>query len=340
MKLRLASVLVSASIMVWACTKGDGGVPDAGSGSAVGDSAAPDAAASDESSPDGASSDGRADDAEADAGDAGALDGTTLDADAGILWTHYEFPEVGFPNGWLIANQGNSPNNWAASTVGGVSALNLFSHDVAGGGACADNTACAASQCVAGTCRQRVKQKSPRLDFDFGLYQWRVYVPAFSPAGAAGAQVSVGAFVYADDNHELDFECGPGTTAARASATLKHLDGTTGPALATDMLCYLTSQGNPSVSAPIALPTATWHTLELAMTADASRHYAVTWKVDGVAVQTQQLAYGPADACDLYTAGRKCTWQAFLSVENLAFIGDIYPAVRNDAHFDWFRYGK
>ena len=76
------------------------------------------------------------------------------------------------------------------------------------------------------------------------------------------------------------------------------------------------------------------------MTPDASSHYAVTWKIDGVAVQTQQLTYGPADACEMYVAGRKCTWQAFLSMENLAFLGDTYPTVRNDVHFDWFQYGK
>lgn len=325
MKIRLLPAIAMASMVFWACSKNDAASPDGGLGT--------DAAAADGSVVDEGGTDASMLDASNDAADAS----DDADADSGISWTHYEFPEMGFPNGWLVANQGNSPNHWAASSVGGVSTLNLFTNDVAGGTGCADSSTCAVSQCVAGTCRQRVKQKSPRLDFGFGLYQWRVYVPAFSPAGA---QASVGAFVYADDVHELDFECGPGTTAARGSATLKHLDGTTGAALATDMLCYLTSQGNPVVSAAVALPTATWHTLELAMTPDASSHYAVTWKIDGVAVQAQQLTYGPADACAMYVAGRTCTWQAFMSIENLGFIGDTYPTVRNDAHFDWFQYGQ
>jgi hypothetical protein len=327
MKIRLAVAVALASMTVWACTKEDATSPDGG--------LATDAGASD-----GA----EVGDARADAADASAsLDGDATDAgaDAGFdagadAWTHFEFPEMGFPNGWLVANQGNSPNNWEASSLLGVSTLNLFTHDVDGGGGCANNTACAASQCVGTACRQRVKQKSPRADFGYGRYQWRVYVPAFSPSNA---QVSVGAFVYADDAHELDFECGPGTSTARTSATLKHLGGTPGPALVTDMLCYLTSQGNPFVSSPVALPTATWHTLELAMTSGVSSHYAVTWRVDGLDVQTQQLSYGPADTCEMYVLGRKCTWQSFVSIENLAFLGDTYPTVRNDAYFDWFRYG-
>ena len=286
---------------------------------------------------DGAAADGRA--RGGDAGDASALDAGTdaADADAGLTWLRYEFPETGFPNGWLVANQGNSPNHWGAASFAGASTLNMFTDDVGGGIACADNMGCTASQCVAGTCRQRVKQKSPRSDFAFGAYQWRVFVPARTPSDA---EVSAGAFVYADDEHELDFECGPGTAAARSSVTLAHLDGTVGPALGAEMICYATSQANPFVSTPTAVPGNAWHTLELAMTPDANAHFTVTWRIAGVAVETKALTYGPADACEMYVAGKKCTWQAFISVENLGFIGDTYPTTRNDAHFDWFQYGQ
>ena len=258
-------------------------------------------------------------------------------AEAGAPWLHYEFPESAYPNGWLIASQGSSPKNWSSSTLGGVSTLKLFTDDATGGAPCASASACTASQCVAGICRQRVKQKSPRLDFSFGRYQWRVYVPTPSPADA---QFSVGAFVYADDAHELDFECGAGKKTEREGATLGHLDGTIGPARPGEMVCYLVSQANPSASTAMAVPTNAWHTFELAMTADASNHYAVTWRIDGVAVQNRQLSYGPSDNCEMYVAGRKCTWQAFVSTENLAFIGDTYPRVQNDGHFDWFRYAQ
>lgn len=310
-------LVIAGATIAAACSNRDGAVPDAGPG------------------PDGGSTDASVNDAADGAAVDAALDAAT-DADADTrVWTHYEFPESGYPMGWLVASQGNSPNNWAAATSNGASTLNLFTSDVGGGISCVDSSACPASQCVGSICRQRVKQKSPRLDFGFGAYEWRVFIPAFTPADA---QVAVGAFVYADDAHELDFECGPGTSAARGSATLEHLGGSTGPALAGEMLCYLTSQANPAISAPVALPAATWHTFALGMTADASAHYAVTWRIDGATVQTQQLTYGPADACDMYVAGRKCTWQAFISTENLGFLGDTYPTARNDAYFDWFRY--
>ena len=31
-------------------------------------------------------------------------------------------------------------------------------------------------------------------------------------------------------------------------------------------------------------------------------------------------------------------FQAFVSVENLSFIGETYPTGRNVAYFDWFRH--
>lgn len=320
---RVWAFLAVSAALAGACAKQDGGAADAGS----------DVAAADGSSVDAGANDAGANDA--DANDA-TTDGDANDANADArAWTHYEFPESGYPAGWLVASQGNSPNNWAAATTSGASTLNLFTSDVGGGVSCADNAACPAGQCVAGTCRQRVKQKSPRLDFGFGTYEWRVFIPAFAPADA---QFAVGAFVYADDAHELDFECGPGTTAARGSATLRHLGGGAGPALATEMLCVLTSQANPAISTPVAVASATWHTFALDLAPDGAGHYGVTWRIDGLVAQAQQLTYGPADACDMYLAGRKCTWQAFISTENLGFLGDTYPTGRNDAYFDWFRY--
>lgn len=339
MKLRLGLCITVASVMalVASCSSAD----DAASENA-GDSGSGDGAAAG----DGATSEATSEDARVgDAGDAGdaadATDGgdaALVDAaDAGLTWLRYEFPETSYPNGWLVASQGNSPNNWTAAAIGGASALDVHTDDGTGGGACMSSATCIASQCVGGTCRQRVKQKSPRADLAAGVYQWRIYVAQPSPADA---QFSAGAFVYADDLHELDFECGAGTLTARQSATLPHLDGTMGPALATEMLCYATSQANPFVSTPTAVTTSTWHTLELAMSEDANGHYEVTWRIDGVTVLARLLTYGPTDDCAMYVAGRKCTWQAFVSTENLGFMGDSYPTVRNDAYFDWFQYGK
>lgn len=270
----------------------------------------------------------------------GPLDDASLDAgapdgpDAGPRVTLDELPERAYPNGWLLATQGNSPANFGATTIAGASALTVFTDDPTGGGACASSLECTVSQCVATRCRQRVKQKSPRQDLGFGEYAWRVYVPTPTPADA---QVSVGTFLYADDGHELDFECGPGTAAERASAALKHAGGAVGPAAAGEMLCHMTSQGGPASSSIVAVTANAFHTFAIALAKGASDRYRATWSIDGATFATADLAYGPADACDQYVAGRKCTFQAFVSVENLAFIGDTYPTARNEAHFDWFR---
>lgn len=177
-------------------------------------------------------------------------------------------------------------------------------------------------------CRQRVSTAREAEvavdDVRLRAYQWRAYVASFTPADA---QASVGAFVYADDTHELDFECGPGRNAARTNGALKHLDGSTGAALATEMLCYATSQANPFVSTPTAVPLGAWHVFEIRL-ANNGGNYDATWSIDGVVVQSQLLAFGEAAA----------KFRAFVSVENLSFIGETYPTGRNDAYFDWFRH--
>lgn len=322
----LAAFVASAALAIAACDRGGSAStpePDAGvladAAGVDGPTPGPDAAGIADGATDAPTSDASS--------DAGGSDGgprVTLD----------EFPQRAYPNGWLLATQGSSPANYGTGAIAGSSTLVLFTDDVAGGGPCASTLECGVSQCVASTCRQRVKEKSPRQDLSFGEYTWRVYVPTPTPADA---QVSVGAFLYADDGHELDFECGPGTAAARASATLEHAGGSVGPAAAGEMLCYMTSQGNPARSSIVALTANAFHTFAIALTKGASSRYRATWSVDGVAFAAADLAYGPADACHQYVAGRACTFQPFVSVENLAFIGDTYPTARNEAHFDWFR---
>jgi hypothetical protein len=78
---------------------------------------------------------------------------------------------------------------------------------------------------------------------------------------------------------------------------------------------------------PIAVTLATWHVFEIRLE-QGNGGYLASWLVDGVVVENEQLAYGPAAA----------TFTAFVSVENLSFIGETYPTGRNDAYFDWFRH--
>jgi hypothetical protein len=54
-------------------------------------------------------------DAALDASDASALSEASADAndasDASDGFTYVQFPESSYPNGWLVASQGTSPNN-------------------------------------------------------------------------------------------------------------------------------------------------------------------------------------------------------------------------------------
>ncbi len=57
-------------------------------------------------------------------------------------------------------------------------------------------------------------------------------------------QVSVSGFLYADDDHELDFECGYGAAAVR-SQVMPHLQGGSAVPGPGDLVCHLVSQAKP-----------------------------------------------------------------------------------------------
>ena len=59
--------------------------------------------------------------------------------------------------------------------------------------------------------RDRSKMYTTRNDFQSGEYTWRIFVTNIKPY----EQVSIGGFIYQDDEHEIDFEIGYGTKAAR-----------------------------------------------------------------------------------------------------------------------------
>lgn len=57
----------------------------------------------------------------------------------------------------------------------------------------------------------RVKVKTLRNDFGVGTYKWRVY----AAERTIGDKNSIGAFLYSDDQHEIDFEIGSGKVDVR-----------------------------------------------------------------------------------------------------------------------------
>lgn len=160
--------------------------------------------------------------------------------------------------------------------------------------------------------RDRVKVRTTER-FGAGTYTWRVYTPAMGK----GDQASIGAFLYRDDKHEVDFEIGHGKAAVRDK--LKAAD--------TDLVCYCTSQGHPFSSTPFLVERDAWHTLSIALKPNAAGHYEIAWSVDGTQLKQLQTSFGT-----------ETTFTAHCSVENLTFIGDHIPAQDNYALFDWFEF--
>jgi len=160
--------------------------------------------------------------------------------------------------------------------------------------------------------RDRVKVRTGKR-FGTGRYSWRVFAPALGE----GDQASIGAFIYKDDRHEIDFEIGYGKKTVRE--TLK-----AGPK---DLVCYCTSQGHPSSSTPILIKNETWHVLSCEITSGKDDNYLVTWFIGDKRVKQLQ--------CDF---GDEVTFSAHCSVENLKFIGDHIPKQMNHALFDYFEF--
>lgn len=162
--------------------------------------------------------------------------------------------------------------------------------------------------------RERVKIKSSTA-FTNGSYTWRVYVPTMGK----GDMTSIGAFLYHNDHHELDFEIGYGKQTER-----KALNTTDD-----ELIVYMTSQGNPHHSFQSKIKRENWYTLTIELALDSNKKYVATWKINNIALTSAVLHYG-----------LKTKFKIFCSVENLSFIGDHIPKTQNYALFDWVKYDQ
>lgn len=158
----------------------------------------------------------------------------------------------------------------------------------------------------------RTKVKSAAT-YTTGTYSWRVYVPTMGVGDCA----SIGAFLYTDDTHELDFEIGYGNQAAR-----QELNATTD-----DLIVYFTSQANPYHSFQSKIKRDNWYTLTIDLTLNAKKKYVATWKINEVVITSKTLTYGT-----------QSKFKIFCSVENLSFMGDHIPTIQNYALFDWVEF--
>jgi len=160
--------------------------------------------------------------------------------------------------------------------------------------------------------RDRVKVRTVDR-FGAGTYTWRVYVPQMGP----GDQASIGAFLYRDDQHEVDFEIG------YCQATLRQKLN----ASESDLVCYCTSQGHPYSSSQILIGREAWHTVSIDIRHGKDGDYLIEWVVDGKSVKQLQTSFGD-----------EVTFTVHCSVENLLFIGDHLPTQENYAVFDYVEF--
>lgn len=158
--------------------------------------------------------------------------------------------------------------------------------------------------------RTKIKTTS---SYTTGTYTWRVFVPAMG----IGDMASIGAFLYNNDTHELDFEIGYGNQASRQELT----------AAADELIVYMTSQANPFMSIKQKIKREQWYTLSIELALNSKNKYIATWKINGDVLASKTLTYGT-----------KSKFNIFCSVENLTFLGDHIPSIRNYAVFDFVGY--
>jgi hypothetical protein len=154
--------------------------------------------------------------------------------------------------------------------------------------------------------RSKVKTLS---SFAAGTYRWNVYIPEMG----VGDMASIGAFLYNNDTHELDFEIGYGTQAIRNQLVAEP----------DDLIVYMTSQGNPFQSVQKKIKRGQWYNLTLQLTLTSNGRYSVSWKINDAIIATVRLNYG-----------KTIKFKIYCSVENLQFIGDHIPKSQNYALFD------
>jgi len=147
-----------------------------------------------------------------------------------------------------------------------------------------------------------------------GKYSWRVYVPEMG----VGDMASIGAFLYFDDTHELDFEIGYGTAVVR-----EKLNAST-----EDLIVYMTSQANPFQSIPMKIKRNQWYTLAIELLIVNGKYKAV-WYIDNAELVSLNLEYGES-----------IPFYIFCSLENLTFLGDHIPNHYNYALFDYVEFTK
>lgn len=148
---------------------------------------------------------------------------------------------------------------------------------------------------------QRPKLKTVTQRYKTGVYSWRVYIPQME----MHKKVSIGAFLYYDDYHEVDFEIGQGKADVRSEYHAK----------ADEVLMYLTSQGNPWHQSIHPIKSERWYDLSMSISETEDQQYLLVWLLDGKEIDRVKLEYG-----------KEIPFGIYCSLENLEFMGDDYSS--------------
>ena len=148
--------------------------------------------------------------------------------------------------------------------------------------------------------------------FTFGKYTWRVYVPM----PGKNDQTSVGAFIYFDDQHEVDFEIGHGKEAVRIERNAGD----------DEVLAYMTSQDYPWFQEIIPVKAEKWYDLSIELK-NADGKYKIIWSIDDKEVASVQTVFGD-----------EIEFKILCSLENLKFIGDGPSSQDNYCLFDYVEF--
>jgi hypothetical protein len=159
----------------------------------------------------------------------------------------------------------------------------------------------------------RLKIRS-RNTFTTGKYTWRIFVPKFK----LYEQVSIGAFLYhnQEKEFEFDFEIGSGQEKDREQLELKN----------DEAIVFCVSQFEPFNSSQYPVQMNDWSTFTIELL-DIDGFYFVKWYINNQLVKELQTQ---VDA--------STSFRAHCSLENLGFIGDKKTTQENFVLFDYFEF--
>lgn len=163
--------------------------------------------------------------------------------------------------------------------------------------------------------QDRVKIRS-KQKFTTGSYNWRIFIPEF----ILFEQVSIGAFLYHNqqEEFEFDFEIGSGQKSDREKIKVKD----------NEAIVFCVSQFSPSNSSYFPIKMGEYANFKMDLT-DVNGFYLVKWYINDQLVKSLQTE-----------VKSDIKFKAHCSLENLFFMGDVPTTQETIVLFDSFNYQK